>query len=216
MQQSTEPGPVGVEVRGTHSLRVQISTSNQRQSGQAHLAPFPGLLQQLPPDSRLMTCPALKAVIRALQARGDISRHQRPLNQQGTGTAHRIEQRTAGCGNLWPPGPKQNGGSKILLQRRQNPFGAIAPAMKTNPREVDAESRLVLVQMKINPHIGTLHINGRPRAATLAKPVDNSVFDLEGGVLRMANLGPSQLAGNRQGTLGRKMLLPRQKQRFSI
>ncbi len=76
---------------------------------------------------------------------------------------------------------------------------SVGPAVKTLSAQVHADDGAVIVQMQIQPHIGTLQRHGGPVAAFAAKTVHDRVLDQLGRIHGMADRGMRQGAvhGNR-------------------
>ena len=152
-----------------------------------------------------MLRPAAKAPVAAVQARRAVGRQHRRLNQQGTGAAHRIEQR----GARHPAGAHHDRRREVFFDRRHTGAIAVAAQVQAFAAQIQRDVRRLFVQPDVDPQIGRLTIDVRARQILTGEAVDNSVFDLQRAVLAVADLLIETAKMHREGGARVKHLRPR-------
>ena len=99
---------VGIDIKAVQAAAHGI---------QPRRPPFTGHFNFRQPQWPLMSEPAVESPLLTIQTRSDIRGHHASLHEQRAGTAHRIDQVLAFCGQGRPAGTDQNGRRQILFQR---------------------------------------------------------------------------------------------------
>ena len=111
------------------------------------------------PDGVIVLRPAAKAPVAAVQARRAIGRQHRRFNQQGTGAAHRIEQRRT----WYPARAHDDRRREVFFDRRHSGTIAIAAQVQAFAAQIQRDVRRLFVQPDVDPQIGRLTIDVRAR-----------------------------------------------------
>ncbi len=203
-----QAGLFGIGPGGADRPVIGVVTDDDRQLLEAGGPALSSLFEQGLPEPRIMPLPTGKAVVRTLQPRSDIGRHQGRLEGQGPRAAHGIDQSAPGRGRFWPPGAQQNRRRQIFLERGQRPFLAVAAPVQALPGKIEAEGGLVAVHVEVDAHIRRGHLDRGANAPGRAELVDHRVLDLEGGKVRMGDLRAGEVAVHRQRSRGFQVLPP--------
>ena len=155
-----------------------------------------------------MPAPSEESEVRAQETRRDIEGHERRLDRQRPGPAQRIRERRARLGKRGPAGREQEGGGQVLLERGRAALLSVAAAVQGLAGEIDAEARLIAVQIHMDAHIRPLAIDRGTLAMPFAELVHDGVLDLERPELRVGDGGIDRLEPHRQGPRRRQMLVP--------
>jgi len=68
-------------------------------------------------------------------------------------------------------GTLEQSGSDVFLERRLTGLPSIGPPVETLSAQVHTDDGPVIMQMKVQPHVGPLEQHGRPSPAFLAEAV---------------------------------------------
>ena len=135
-----------------------------------------GLVEQRLPKLRLMAAPTKETIVRAQQAGRDIGGHQRSLDQQGAGAAHRIDQCAAVRGDLRPAGAQQHRRGEILLQWRDAGIAAIAALVQRPTGQIERDLCHRAAHQHMHAQVGRVGVDIRSFAADLTQAVDDGVL----------------------------------------
>ena len=166
---------------------IGIAARNRRQSGQSRDPPRLGIASQPLPQRRHVALPALETVIGSQQARRDVRRDPRPLDQQRAGAAHRIEQGPAIRRDGRPTGLEQQRRRQRFLQRRGALLQPVGTAMQAFPCQIQVHRRLLPEQMHRQADIGALGTHAGAPAGTGAEAIDDAILHREGTEMGVAD-----------------------------
>ena len=183
-----EPGPFDVVVAARDGAPVDVETRYGRQARDPVVAPLPGLVEQLFPKGRVVSAPALQAEVVAAEPRRSVGSHQRRFDEQGSGTAHGIQQRLAGFGHGGPAGVDQHCRGNVFLQRCRTALAAVPAPVEAVAGEIDGDGGHVSVQVGVNAHVRSCPIHRRSRPAQITQLIDDGVLDLLSAEMRVAYL----------------------------
>ena len=174
IDQLADAGPAGVAARALNDALVDVRAIEARPIGRQPLAGA-GLRFRLHlfPDSVIVLRPTAKAPVAAVQTRRTIGRQHRRFNQQGTGAAHRIEQRRT----RYPTRAHDDRRREVFFDRRHTGTIAVAAQMQPFPAQIQGDMRRLFVQPDVDPQIGRLTIDIRARQVFTREAVDDGVFD---------------------------------------
>jgi hypothetical protein len=156
-----------------------------------------------------VAAPAEKAEVVAPEAGRAIRGHQRRLDGQRARAAHEIDERRARAPKARPIGEHQDGRRQVLLERRGGLARAPASTVQALAREIDADRRVVVFDVHVDPHARPRHVDRRARAGLVAQPVDDRVLGLERAEARVLEVRAHAGEVDRQGRLGSEVLAPR-------
>ena len=185
-----QSGPLDVVAPRLDQPGIRLVTSNpQRRFGQTSGSTLLGLDMQFFPQRRHMTEPVGKPPALALEIRGDIGRHQRRLDEEGTHPAHGVGQSAALGGDTRPTGTDQHGRGKVLLERCGALLQTITTLVQAMPRQIQRQHGLAPVEAQVHAQIRVELVDARPLARAGAQAVDDSVLDLQCAEMRVVDAG---------------------------
>ncbi len=155
-----------------------------------------------------MAGPAVEAEALPGQARGDVGGHHGGLDQQGTGTAQRVDQRRALPGQGRPAGAHQQGGGQVLLERRVAHVAAIATAVEAVAREVHAQGQPPPMQVSIEAKVRLSGIHIGPRPSLGVQAVHHPILDGLGAEAGVADRLAAAMEIHHQGGARCEMASP--------
>ena len=178
MQETGNASGLRVALRLVQHVRIVVVAEEQRaQRAQSLFGALLCAFEQRRPEHAVVAAPAEKTKIFALKTRRGIGRHQRTFDQQGSRTAHRIDERTAGCEHLRPAGAEQHCGSEIFLQRRFALPAPPAAPMQRSTGEIERKRRPIPIQPEIDAYRRSFDIDARARAGARAELIDDRILD---------------------------------------
>ena len=160
---------------------------DHRQHLETRRCPLFGFREQAEPQGRIVAAPPQETEPGSQRTGRDITRHQGRLDRQRTGTTHRIEKLTSRRRDIRPARTEQNGGCQIFLQRRLAAVDAITAPVQAVTGQIDADRRLVAIEVHIDPQIRLRQINRRPGAMPAAEMIDNGILHLLCAKQRVGN-----------------------------
>ena len=180
-----EAGGVRICDCRAHGALFAVEAAQPPRAQAGEIAPRLGRLAQRRPGRRVVLPPALEPEPPAQQARRDAGRHQRRLDHQRAGAAHRIEEGAAPLRDLRPARAQQQRSGEVLLERRLDARLPVAAPVQRIAREVDAEGRAFARETDADPQIGPVRVDRGPGSRRLADAIDDRVLHLERGELRV-------------------------------
>ena len=122
----------------------------------------------------------------AQQAGCDVGGHQCPLHQQGAGTAHRIDQGAAVCGDFRPAGAQQHRRGQVFLQRRDAGVATVAALVQRTAGQIQRNLCHRSAHQHVHAQIGCVGVDVRALAADLAQPIHDRILHALLGELGVA------------------------------
>ena len=185
-----------------------VATDPQRWSRQAALGALTRLGQHLLPQHRHMLLPTAEAPVLALQVGRHIGGHQRSLDQEGTGAAHRVGECPARLGQRRPASADQNRRGQVLLQRRCALLQAITPLVQTGAGQVERQLHLATMAMHIDAQIRAYLVDAGTTAIGATQLVHHSVLDLECAKVGVVDAGQAAGEVDGQGAIDSQVITP--------
>ena len=118
--------------------------------------------------------PLLKGKLLAEQARCHVVGDECCLDEQGTGTAHRVDE----VGFSLPAGHHNHAGSQHLIQRSLYRLLAIAATVERFSTGVKTQCALVFCNMDVQSDVGVADADIRALPCALTELVNDGVLDL--------------------------------------
>ena len=162
------------------SRPVEIVTQDYRQLFETLLHTVAGLYLKVCPDTSLVILPPNETERRSEDPGRDIASYKSRFDRQGPRSAHGIDERKAFRGQCRPSNSHENGRGKVLLKRGLSLFMAVAPPVQRVSRQVQAYSTQLPGQVKVEPDIRLLDVDGGAAAEKVPKPVHNGILYLQG------------------------------------
>ena len=203
--QLANTGTAGVAARALNDARVAIGAVEMRGIFRQPLT-CAGLrvVFDLFPERFIVLRPAFEAPLAAMESRGAVGGQHGRFNQQGTGTAHRVEQRRARL----PAGAHHNGGRQGLFDGCHAGTIAVAAQVQARAAQIERDTRRVAVQPDVNTQIRVFTIDVRTFLIFTRKAVHNGVFYAQGTVLAVADLVVHAVEMDRKGGIRGEDLCP--------
>jgi len=146
------------------------------------------LLPAVLPTLRIVLAPPQKTEVVALQSWRNTRGNHRRLDSKGARATHRIEQSCCCCKLRTPSRLQQQRCREMLFQRCSGMFQPITAAVQAFTRKIEADTRLVMMNVYVYLNIGLLFGNRRPIVATFTKLVDNRILDAQSRIMPMIQL----------------------------
>ncbi|CAM5209195.1 hypothetical protein LSPH26S_03838 [Lysinibacillus sphaericus] len=183
-----------------HHARVGVAAEEAwPQRTQAGLGALFRRIQQAAPQCDVVLLPAEEAEVLAAQAGGHVGRHQRALDQQRAGAAHRVEQRAAGGVHRRPLRAQQHRGREVFLQRRLALLLAPATPVQRRAGEIQRHGGAVAAQAQVDADVRLLGVDAGARTVALAELVDHGILHPQADELAVGELAQRGAGVHREG-----------------